>query len=103
MNKNWCYFDKKKNKYCKAKSLGLYDFIDYGNLKPEVKKMLPQYLKDKNITLEEFLMNKKYIVIADGDESDWTRLIDFGVICKDHIKSEFKVFSENPIDDSFFL
>lgn len=45
------------------------------------------WLKEANITLEEFLMNKNIIVICDGDEyCIWTGMKKLGLITKDNIK-----------------
>ena len=69
-------------------------------LVPEIKKVcipttcgtddyqLFGWLKDHNTSLKEFLTNKKYIVIQDGDEyCIWKDLIDCGLIDKNVIEN----------------
>lgn len=52
--------------------------------------ILTKFLKRENITLEEFLINKKYIVIQDGDEHcDFEKAKKTGLINLDFIDCEF--------------
>lgn len=52
--------------------------------------ILSGFLKKNNITLEEFLTNKKYIVVQDGDEHGyWQDIKDTGLINMDMIESEY--------------
>lgn len=52
--------------------------------------VLTRFLKKKNITLEEFLINKKYIVIQDGDEYfEFEKVKETGLINMDFIDNEF--------------
>lgn len=45
------------------------------------------WLKEANITLEEFLMNKNIIVICDGDEyCIWSNMKRLGLVSKSNIK-----------------
>lgn len=53
------------------------DVPDYGYSE---SSLVPTLLKRYGITLEEFMLNNKYIVIIDGDEHD-----DFGRICHSNI------------------
>ena len=53
---------------------------------------LPYWLVDLGITLEEFLTNKKYAVICDGDEyCIWEDLKEKGIINTDAIEKEIDV------------
>lgn len=54
------------------------------------ENILTKFLKRDNITLEEFLINKKYIVIQDGDEyCDFEKAKKTGLINMDFIDDEF--------------
>jgi len=45
---------------------------------------LPDWLKKLNISLEEFLINNRYIVIIDGDEyCTWDTICETGIITKE--------------------
>lgn len=64
-----------------------YDTIATGAVDEDI---LSGFLKKNNITLEEFLTNKKYIVVQDGDECGyWQDIKDTGLINMDMIKSEY--------------
>ena len=53
---------------------------------------LPYWLKELGITLEEFLVNKKYAVICDGDEyCIWEDLKEKGIINTAAIEKEIDV------------
>lgn len=43
---------------------------NYGYIDTQSEGMLRGFLKDKNISLKEFLINKEYMVVIDGDEYD---------------------------------
>lgn len=96
---NYCYNDEKLNE--------LVELLK--KLVPEVKSIkkpkycgvddfkLDSWLTDNNISLEEFLTNKRYIVIQDGDEYNiWTDLIKAGLIDVDSLdnKGAFKYVEE---------
>lgn len=50
-----------------------------------------KYLKDNNISIEEFLINKKYAIIVDGDEfCIWETLKEWPVINCKEIKQEIE-------------
>lgn len=52
--------------------------------------LLTDFLKEENITLKEFLSNKKYVVIIDGDEyCIWTGMKHAGLVDKQAIESEY--------------
>ena len=53
--------------------------------------ILSPFLKNKNISVKEFLTNKKYVVIVDGDEyCIWEDLKDSGLVNIDEIEEEFR-------------
>lgn len=52
--------------------------------------ILSGFLKKENITLKEFLINKKYIVIVDGDEYRiYSNMKSYGMINTDNIAREY--------------
>jgi hypothetical protein len=54
------------------------------------ENMLGGFLKSEGISLEEFLINKKYVVIQDGDEyCYWQDMKDVGLINIDAIDHEY--------------
>ena len=51
--------------------------------------MLKSFLKERNITLEEFITNKKYVIIVDGDEyCVWDGMKKSGLINMNEIEEE---------------
>lgn len=54
------------------------------------ENILSGFLESEGITLEEFLINKKYIVIQDGDEyCEWDNAKKSGIINIDYIDHEY--------------
>lgn len=75
-NKQQAIFDEEN--YLEMPNIGTIDHQSAGLLK--------NFLKDKNIDLKEFLTNKRYVVVIDGDErDDFQRYYDSGLINKDYI------------------
>ena len=59
----------------------------YGHVDEDI---LSSFLKKENITLKEFLSNKKYIVVVDGDESCiYQSMKRCGMINTDNIEKEY--------------
>ena len=53
----------------------------YGNIDHQSQGLLEQFLKNKNISLKEFLLNPKYMIVIDGDEyNDLDRYKSAGLI-----------------------
>lgn len=64
------------------------EHISYGSVDEDI---LTPFLKKTGITLREFLTNKKYVVIVDGDEyCIWDSLKDSGLVNIDEIEREYK-------------
>lgn len=60
--------------------------LSYGYVDEDI---LTPFLKNENVSLKEFLTNKKYIVIVDGDEyCIWNSMKDAGIINLDEIEKE---------------
>lgn len=63
------------------------DTIYYGSVDEDI---LTPFLKEENISLKEFLINKKYVVIVDGDEyCIWDSLKESGLVNIDEIEKEY--------------
>lgn len=62
-----------------------YGYIDHGS-----SGLLQAFLKKNDISLEDFLIHKKYYVIIDGDEYyEWEKLKASGLIDKSKIVKEY--------------
>lgn len=62
--------------------------VSYGSVDEDI---LTPFLDKTSITLREFLTNKKYVVIVDGDEyCIWNSLKDSGLVNIDEIEKEYK-------------
>lgn len=60
--------------------------VSYGYVDEDI---LTPFLKNENISLKEFLTNKKYVVIVDGDEyCIWDSIKDAGLVNMDEIEKE---------------
>lgn len=55
----------------------------YGDIDHQSSGMIKNFIKKENITLEDFIMNKRYIIIIDGDEYRvWDKHLNSGLIDK---------------------
>lgn len=60
--------------------------VSYGSVDEDI---LTPFLENTGITLKEFLTNKKYVVIIDGDEyCIWDSMKDAGLVNMDEIEKE---------------
>ena len=79
-NKHEAIFNEES--YMEMPEIGMIDHQSAG--------LLTNFLKEKGITLREFLTNKKYNVVIDGDEyCDFDRYKASGLINKDFIVEEY--------------
>ena len=96
-NDVYSYVDKDGNK--KIAVLSKSDYYEYPNIgciDHQSMGLLKNFLKDKNITLKEFLTNKKYIIVIDGDEYDyWIRYKKSGIINTAFIVEEYDKYGED--------
>lgn len=59
--------------------------------------LLQNFLKETGISLKEFLTNKKYIIVIDGDEyQSWERYKTAGIINTDNIEAEYYGYGADP-------
>ena len=80
---NYCYDDNKLNELIELlkKLVPEVKFIKRPEYTGVDEPYLSSWLEANNISLEEFLTNKKYIVIQDGDEyCIWNDLVQSGLI-----------------------
>lgn len=76
-----------KIEYWKSDSFWCYKKPYTGDVDENI---LSGFLKKENISIEEFLMNKRYVVIQDGDEyCYWQDIKDTGLINTDIIDHEY--------------
>jgi len=74
----------------------VYEVPCIGTIDHQSAGLLKNFLKDEGISLKEFLTNKKYIVIIDGDEyCDWSRYKMSGIINLDFIEKEYGTSGED--------
>ena len=71
------------------------EYIYYGYVDHQSSGILHRYLSKYNVSFKEFLTNKKYIIILDGDEyCMWDAMKESGLINKDYIKQEVGIDGE---------
>lgn len=79
-NRKMAHFDSEN--YYEVPAIGMIDHQSMGLLKG--------FLKNEGISLKEFLTNKKYVIIIDGDEYDyWERYKRSGLINTSFILKEY--------------
>lgn len=62
----------------------------YGSIDHQSMGIVRSYIEKHNLPLEEFLINKKYIIILDGDEYDmWGTMKESGLVNLDFIEEEY--------------
>lgn len=87
LNDNWVYKDKKTGKWKKAIRKGIIDNLyNYGRMPKDKKPLLNKFLKEYNVSLEDFIMNRKYIVITGIDSDEWKRYEDYGIFDESNIE-----------------
>lgn len=68
----------------------------YGYVDHQSHGLVENFLRHQNISLEEFLTNRKYVIVIDGDEYDfWANFKYSGLIDVDNIESEFSGSNED--------
>lgn len=68
---------------------------DIGQIDHQSAGMLKNFLKDRGISLKEFLTNKKYVIIVDGDEyCELDKLVHSGLFNKSAVVDTYNVSDE---------
>ena len=85
-NFNGFAFDMKTEEYDYDKK----DWVDLDEPKPIYggtdDYQIEGWLKNYNVSLEDFLTMRRYMVVCDGDETrEWYRILDSGLVDKAHI------------------
>ena len=85
-NFNGFAFDMKTEEYDYDKK----DWVDLDEPKPIYggtdDYQIEGWLKSYNVSLEDFLTMRRYMVVCDGDETrEWYRILDSGLVDKAHI------------------
>ena len=69
---------------------------DIGMIDHQSVGLLRNFLREKKITLKEFLINKKYVVITDGDETcQWEKLKQSGMFDMGSIVEEYSTSNDD--------
>ena len=92
----YMYKDKETGKMMNAvlDEKEVLELPNIGMIDHQSSGLLKKFIKKKGITLKEFLTNKKYVIVIDGDEyCDWKRYKKSGIINNDFIVEEFSSFS----------
>ena len=72
-----------------------YEAPDIGQIDHQSAGILKNFLKDRGIPLKEFLTNKKYVIIVDGDEyCEWDKFLHSGLVDLDKIIEQYAVSDE---------
>ena len=73
---------------------GLFRISKYGFVEDE--DIILPFLQEKGIDLKEFLTNKKYNIICDGDEYlVWEDMVNSGIINKNEIEGIYGFYEED--------
>lgn len=86
------YLDKETNEELPAilDEENVYEVPEIGSIDHQSAGLLRNFIDKKGITLKEFLTNKKYVIIIDGDEyEDFDKYLASGMINKSFIKEIF--------------
>ena len=93
------YIDKDGNKAPAILDEENYiEMPNIGSIDHQSAGLLKNFIKDRNITLKEFLTNKKYVIVVDGDEyCEFDKLLNSGFINKDFIVDIYSGRSDEDI------
>lgn len=94
------YFDKDGNRVRAIFDEETYiEMPNIGSIDHQSAGLLKNFIKDKNITLKEFLTNKKYVIVVDGDEyCEFDKLLNSGFINKDFIVNIYSGRSNEDVE-----
>ena len=86
------YYVKNGHEWNVKESKKMHLIPYYGYVDHQSNGLLQAFLKEEDITLVDFLSNRKYVVIIDGDEfCDWDSLKYSGLINIANIEKEFGI------------
>lgn len=93
------YVDKEGNKHPAILDEEDYmEVFDIGSIDHQSAGLLKNFLKDRGISLKEFLTNKKYTICIDGDEyCDLERYLKSGFIDRNFIKEIYSGRSDEDL------
>lgn len=79
-----------KEKYQNAADVEIYNNTIVGDIDHNSENLLKDFLTSHNISVEEFLLNSKYLVIIDGDEyCEWDKCKRTGLVDLKNIAEEY--------------
>ena len=85
------YIDENDEEHVPLLSDMVYHVYNIGTIDHQSAGMLNGFLKSHNIGLREFLTNKKYVIVVDGDEYlEFDNMKDAGLINVDNIVEEYR-------------
>ena len=90
------FYDKKKEEWYRKDKAGnkiydiesdLADVVYYGDVDHQSSGMLDAFLNEHNITLEQLLVDPKYVIIVDGDEyCTWEKMFEAGICLRENFE-----------------
>lgn len=90
------YIDSSGNRH-EVECQGMESVV-YGSIDHQSFGLLQSFLENENISLKDFLINKKYVVIIDGDEyQTWRRYKDAGIINTAIIVKEYPTHDDGSV------
>lgn len=74
--------------------------IDYGYIDHQSFGLVNIYMDEKNVSAEDFIFDKKYIIIIDGDEyCEWDNFKQSGLINIDDIEEDLNPWNAKTFED----
>jgi hypothetical protein len=86
----YIYTDSYGNKHEATEAEYWKEYTYYGNVDHQSSGLLQGFLKKENVTIKDFLFNKRYIVIIDGDEYGvFDKFKNSGLYSEENVDFEF--------------
>lgn len=74
----------------------------YGSVDHQSIGLVTNYLNDKNIEFEDFILNDKYIIVIDGDEyGEWEKMKESGLIRVEDIEVDINPWNQQTKDPEY--
>lgn len=65
----------------------------YGGIDHQSCDLLQNFLSDRNVSLSDFIFNRRYVIVIDGDEyCELDHLLESGIIPKENIVENYRVY-----------